>query len=238
MALGAVAVVLLVLALGGFAFLAIYAVLWVRKTRLTSTNLQANAQAEAQLEPDIAYVHLGVQAEASTAAEAQAKASAQMQSILDSVRALSPSALETRQIELFPKQQEQEEESKLPQAFVARQTLRVTTSVQGASAVADTAVQNGATSIEGIVLDNHAHEEKQQELVAQAIQRAQDNAAQQADAAGVVLGKLLSLSVSVSPPASSPPRSYLLAGATSTPTPIEPGSLTLQASAFLVYSIK
>jgi len=146
--------------------------------------------------PDLARVMVSVQTTAATATQAEADSA----SAADRVRAnvvragVQASDIKTLSLQVWPRYDYRSGQSVL-NGFEASHTLQVTVhDLRRIGAVIDAAVAGGATTVQGISYDLTDHSATSAQALAKAVKDAQIKARAMADAAGVRLGSVVSIS--------------------------------------------
>ena len=145
--------------------------------------------------PDVARVMVIVQTTASSATQAEADNA----TAADKVRANAIKAgvavtdIKTLSLQVWPQYDYRTGQSVL-NGFQASHTLQFTVhDLRRIGAVIDAAVAGGATTVEGITYDTNDHTAASAQALAQAVKDAQVKARAMADAAGVRLGSVVSI---------------------------------------------
>lgn len=188
--------------------------------------------------PDLARVIVGVQATASTAAQAAAANA----TAADKVRALLARAgvasadIKSISVQVWPRYDYRNGESIL-NGFMASHTLEITVhDLRRIGAVIDAAVAGGATTIQGISYDTNDHSAAAAQALTKAVKDAQVKARALADAAGVKLGAVLSITETQATPYPYP----LMRDAVSAPgasTQVSPPNVQLTLSVTVGWAI-
>jgi uncharacterized protein YggE len=145
--------------------------------------------------PDLARVTVSVQSTASTATQAEADSAM----AADRVRTLvgrtgvATGDIKTLGVQVWPRYDYRTGQSILT-GFEANQTLQLTVhDLRRIGAVIDAAVAGGATTVEGITYDTFDHTAGSASALAKAVKDAQVKARAMADAAGIRLGSVVSI---------------------------------------------
>jgi len=145
--------------------------------------------------PDVARVMVSVQTTASTAAQAEADNA----TAADRVRTLvvragvSATDIKTLSLQVWPRYDYRTGQSVL-NGFEATHTLQFTIhDLNRIGRVIDAAVAGGATTVEGITYDTNDHSGPSAQALARAVKDAQVKARAMADAAGIRLGSIVSI---------------------------------------------
>ncbi|HEV3095631.1 MAG TPA: SIMPL domain-containing protein [Candidatus Dormibacteraeota bacterium] len=147
------------------------------------------------LTPDVARVTVSVQTTASTATQAEADNA----TAADKVRALvaragvSATDIKTLSLQVWPRYDYRTGQSVL-NGFEANHTFEFTIhDLARIGAVIDAAVAGGATTVQGISYDTNDHTAASAQALARAVKDAQVKARAMADAAGIRLGSVVSI---------------------------------------------
>lgn len=145
--------------------------------------------------PDVACVMVMVQTTASTATQAEADNA----TAADKVRAnvgragVAATDIKTLSLQVWPQYDYRTGQSLL-NGFQASHTLQFTVhDLRRIGAVIDAAVAGGATTVQGITYDTSDHTAASAQALAQAVKDAQAKARAMADAAGIRLGSVVSI---------------------------------------------
>lgn len=200
--------------------------------------ITTSGSASVSVVPDRVTWTFSVQATADTAKAAQDQAAAKAQSVIDALRDAGVSAddLETQSVSLNPNYDYNGQPPYRLINYTAATSLVVETGLDGASELADIAVRAGADQFYGPSLTVADSERYYREALKQAYQQARERAAAIADAAGVELGKPVSLSAS---DYSQPPVMFeaKAAAADQSGIPIAPGQSEITASVSATFAI-
>ncbi|MCL6518438.1 MAG: SIMPL domain-containing protein [Armatimonadetes bacterium] len=209
--------------------------------------LTASGNAEVRVRPDLAIVRLGVESEAKTAAKAREENAKKANAIAAALKTLRiPAAnIETSTFQISPVRRFPEGSSQQGQPPIVGYSVTNIVTVRTGQLdlvprIIDDSVVAGANEVQGVdfVLQNDSVA-KQQALKA-AVANARENARTMANELGLRLVQVRSIQqggVGVVPP----PIFYRLGAAAptaTTPTPIFPGEVTINASVTLTYSIR
>lgn len=200
--------------------------------------ITVNGEGMTSAAPDLAWVNVGVQHRAATAAEAVALMSEGMAAVLAELDAegVAPADIQTGQLSLYPNYADSSYDSSGEvTGFTASIAVDVRVrDLDRVGAILDAVVSDGANTFGGIRFDltdpSGAYDEARREAVADARAKAE----LYAEAAGVTLGDLVSLSENgfFAAPVFAAPR---LEAADS--VPIAPGEVSYSASVVMIYTI-
>ena len=205
--------------------------------------ISVNGTAQVSLTPDIAYISVGVNSEAATAAEAVSANNTQSQAITDALIGMGIDAkdIRTTNFSIYPQEKwSPDGMEKLGTVFVVNNTVYVTIrNIDRVGAVLDAVVQAGANNVYGISFDVEDKEAALLEARGKAVENARTQAEQLAQAAGIELGSVYSISYYNSYP--SPVYDYRAVAESAYgggSVPISAGELTITVDVNLVYEIK
>ena len=192
------------------------------------------------LTPDIANISIGVHTEGKDAAEAVSSNNAQTQKVIEVLKGMGVEAkdIQTTNFSIYPRQEYDNNGNLTGITYVVDNTVYVTVRDLGKiGELLNTVVQSGANSISGIQFDVADRVKAHSEARKAAVDNAQAQAEELAQAAGVKLGPVQSIMVSSSTPVPvAQSRQALAAGAAE--VPISPGQLSLSVDVTVVYEIQ
>lgn len=210
--------------------------------------ISVSAQGKVIAAPDLATVNLGVFTTASTAAEAQSESSKKINQIIDFVKkqGVSKEDISTSQFSIYPMQDYRDGKTTIT-GYQANQTItlkvrEVDKSTEKLSTILGGVASNGANQINGVNLGFDDPDNLRQQARKQAIEKAKEKAKDLASAAGLRLGKVVSVSESgMASPVM--PMAYGLGGADmamekSVSPNIEPGNQDVTADMTVVFEVK
>jgi uncharacterized protein YggE len=205
--------------------------------------ISVTGNAEVTLEPDIAYVSIGVHSEAESAKAAVATNNSQTQAVIDAIKAqgVDEKDIKTTNFSVYQSEKYAPTGESLGTYFMADNTVNVTVrDIAKIGDILDASISAGANNIYGITFDV---EDKEAALASgrdQAMVNAEAQAEKLASAAGVTLGEVQSISYYSSAPVPVYYDSKMASGVGGggQSVPISPGQLTLSASVSVVYGIK
>ncbi len=189
--------------------------------------------------PDMAVISLGVSSQARSAGEAMAETSAKVAEIIATLRnaGIAPSDIQTSRLSVSPRYDHSSTRN-TPQlvGFIATNTLSVRfIDLSQLGAQLDAVMEAGANQMNGLNFQMQDAQPAQDAARVAAVEDAMRKAALYAQAAGVELGQLISLSESGA--ASPQPMMMEMAMARSGGVPVAEGEVTTSASVTLVYAI-
>jgi len=198
---------------------------------------------EAARKPDMATLSIGVESEGATAAEALRRNSAQMDQTIKALReaGVAEKDLQTAQISVGARY-DYSQDGKPPRIIGYQATNTLVAKMRDigkAGAVIDKAVGVGANRLDSIAFGFADPKPVLNDARRAAVADARDKARLYADAAGVKLGRLMSISDSFSSaPGPFPVMARMEMATDAKAAPIAPGETTLSASVTLVYAIE
>jgi len=194
------------------------------------------------LTPDIAYVTIGVHTEGYDATKAVAENNQSAQEVIDTLKAMGIDSkdIQTTNFSIYP-QQEYDTDGKPTGEikYVVDNSVFVTVRDLGQiGEVLDETVKSGANSISGIQFDVADKTAAQAEARKAAVINASTKAQELAEAAGVTLGQVMTISESTSgvPTPMYDVRASVAMAESS--VPVEAGQMTLMIEVNIVYQIK
>ncbi|WP_134701904.1 SIMPL domain-containing protein [Ammoniphilus sp. YIM 78166] len=201
--------------------------------------ISVTGKGEILIQPDVAYVRLGLVTQGSTATEAQksnADTFTQIQKALME-QGLKPEDMKTVQFSTFPNYQ-WEKDKQVLKGYQTQHILLVTyRDINRVGQLLDAVTQAGANQIEGVQYGA----EKQEEYEIQVLHKAMDHARRKADALAAQTGKKVTGVLHISEPGTASPlifRGHELAEAKAMDTAstvISPGELKIEAQVQVVY---
>jgi uncharacterized protein YggE len=195
------------------------------------------------LDPDLALVTIGVQTEAEEAAEAVADNNAQSQELIDALRdfGIAANDIQTTNFSIFPQQQIDPQGRTTGEIqYVVNNSVQVTVrDLDQVGDLLDAAVQAGANSIYGIQYDVEDKTEALAGARQEAVANARELAEELAQAAGVSVGEVQSISIGG---AGYPTPMPLFRGGdmaqAEAAVPVNPGQMHLTVDVTVVYTIE
>jgi uncharacterized protein YggE len=206
--------------------------------------LSVSGTGQANLEPDIAYIYVGVHTEQPSASEAMTENNAQTQQVIQALRDFGIDAkdIRTTNFSIWP-MDKYEPATGLPtgeKSYVVDNTVYVTVrDLDKLGDLLDTVVTAGANTVNSIQFDVVDKAEALKQARADAVKNAEAQARELATAAGLTLGEVQSISfydTPVYPFADG--RGGGGAGAEAAAVPIQPGQLTFTVTVNVSYAIK
>ena len=150
------------------------------------------------LTPDVAYINIGVHTEASDVTEALNSNTAQAQAVAAVLveRGVDPKDIQTTAFNVYPSQQYSPEGKPLEMKYIVDNTVYVTVrDLTRLGEMLDAVVKSGANNITGIQFDISNKDQAMVEARQKAVEDARKQAEELTAAAGVKLGKLLSINI-------------------------------------------
>lgn len=206
--------------------------------------LSVNGTGQAFLEPDIAYIYIGVHTEAETAADAVEANNSQTQQVIDALveSGVDPKDIRTTNFSIWPNQQYNPEGQPTETRYAVDNSVFVTVrELGGLGDLLDAAIGAGANSINSIQFDVADKDEALKTAREEAVKDAQEQAQELAQAAGMSLGEVQSISFYDSGPIpfmDSLGKGGGGAAVAESAVPIQPGQLTVTASVSISYEIR
>lgn len=204
--------------------------------------LNVTGSARVEVQPDIAYITIGVQTENADAAEAVAENNRQSQAIIAALTAqgVEEKDIQTRGFNIFPQDEFDPEGKRIGTRFVVENTVSVTVrELDAIGELLSAAVEAGANTIRGVQFDLTDKASVIAEARKQAVADAKAQAEELAAAAGVTLGEVQSLSYYNAYPVPVDNKvAYGVGGGAGESVPISPGQLTFIVEVSLSYIIR
>jgi uncharacterized protein YggE len=197
---------------------------------------------EVTLTPDIAYVSIGVRTEGEDAANAVAENNAKSDEVVEALLAsgVDDNDVQTTNFNIYPQQQYDEQGNIQDTTYIVENTVRVVVrDLETIGELLNAAVEAGANSIYGVQFDVADDEAARSQARQAAVEDAQNQAEELAEAAGVGLGRVQSISTYGGQPI---PLYEGKGGAgpmvLEAEVPISPGQLMLTVDVNVVYEIR
>ena len=206
--------------------------------------LNVNGVGQAYLTPDIAYIYIGVHTESDTAADAVSTNTEKTTAVKDAIRKAGVDAkdISTTNFSIYPSQQYSPDGKVSGTTYMVDNTVYVTVrKIDGLGKLLDEVVGAGANSINSIQFDVADKSAAVKEARAKAVTDAKTQAQELADAAGITLGDIQTISFYDNSPAPMPMYGKGGGGggmAEGAAVPIQPGQLTIAVTVSINYSIK
>jgi hypothetical protein len=205
--------------------------------------LSANGEAEVMATPDIAIVTIGVTSRAKTAAEALAANSADVAKVLATLKdaAIADKDIGTTNFSVYPLYDQRPDREGAPNnpppivGYSVSNDVRVTIRDIGTSgAILDKVVTAGANRISGIAFDVSDRQTPSDQAIKDAIAEARRKGALMADAAGVKLVRIVSVSASAN---GGPQPVFARMEMKAAAVPVMPGQRSIGANASIVWEV-
>ncbi len=207
--------------------------------------LSVTGAGSVSIEPDVAYVSIGVHTESTDVGVAVANNANQVESVMDALResGVADADMQTNNFSVYSYQDYDFEGNELGTTFSVDNTVTVTVrDLSRMGQLLDSAINAGANSIWGIQFAREDRDAAQAEARELAVQDAMAQAEELAGLTGVTLGELVSVSYSVSSPYDYY-YPYGLGGggggaAETATTSIVPGMITVTVNVYLAYDLQ
>ena len=207
-----------------------------------SRTLNVNGIGTSNLTPDIAYIYIGVHNEGATASEVVSANKVQTNAVLDALKkaGVDDKDLRTTNFSIYPSQQYDVNGKSTGTTYMVDNTVYVTVrNLDGLGSLLDDTIAAGANSINSIQFDVADKTAAVKEARAKAVEDAKTQAKELADAAGISLGGIQSISFYDNSPVPMAAGKGGGGGAMAdTAVSIQPGQLTISVSVSITYDIK
>jgi len=203
--------------------------------------LSVTGNGRVYLTPDIATISIGVRTDHESASEAVVDNNAQIQQVVAALGDLgvAENDIQTSNFSIYPQQQFDDQGNITSTIYVVENTVMVKIrDLDMLGDVLDTAVSNGANSIYGITFDVEDKTAAQSEARQDAVADAEAKAAELAEAAGVSLGQIQTISEATSYPGFYEMRGGGAADTAASAVPISPGQLAITSDVTIVFVIE
>lgn len=205
--------------------------------------LSVNGVGLTYLTPDIAYIYIGVHTENPSASDAVATNKTQTTAVIDAIKkaGVNDKDIRTTNFSIWPSQQYSPDGKQTGTIYMVDNTVYITVrDLDSLGNLLDDAISAGANSINSIQFDVADKTKAVKDARAKAVEDAKTQAKELADAAGVSLGEIQTISFYDNSP-------YPMfegkggggggaAGATT--VPIQPGQLSISVTVSMNYEIK
>jgi len=207
--------------------------------------INVTGKGKVTLTPDIAHISIGVHTENENAAEAVASNNQQSEKVTNALEAfqIDPKDVRTTNFSIFPQQQFDNEGNLTGTMYVVDNTVFVTIrDIDTLGEVLDEVVKAGANSVSGVQFDVNDKETPLSEARTSAVEDAQRQAEELAEAAGVTLGQVLTIN-SYGGAVPFPVYDYKFgvgggAALEAASVPVSPGQMELTQEGNVVYEIR
>lgn len=198
---------------------------------------------DANLEPDIAYIYIGVHTEKLTAAEAVAENTTQTETVIQAIKDFGIDAkdIRTMNFSIWPmdKYDPQSGIATGEKTYAVDNTVYVTVrKLDTLGDLLDTVIQAGANTVNNIQFDVADKDEALKAARADAVKDAQAKAQELAEASGLTLGEIQTIGFSDSVPYPVFDGRGGGGGAAEAAVPIQPGQLTFTVVVNATYAVK
>jgi uncharacterized protein len=213
----------------------------VEPTGSEPRTISVNGSGVISLEPDIAYINIGVRSEGENAAETVTSNNSASQSLLTALTqaGVADEDIRTTNFSISPRQDYSSEGELGGITYLVDNNVAVTVrDLDNIGAVLDSAVQTGANSISGIRFDVEDREAAQQQAMEAAINNARSRAEVLAGAADVELGAVLSIQSYVGGGTPIPYEKNLVMADAASSVPVSPGEMQISVDVSVVYEIQ
>jgi uncharacterized protein len=203
--------------------------------------ITVNGTGQVTLNPDLAYVYIGVQSQSEKVADALTQNNDKAKAVASSLRemGIEEKDIQTSSFNIYPQQQYGTNGEVTSTTYVVNNTVNVTVrDLQLMGKLLDVVVRTGANSINGVSFDVQDKSKAVAEARKLAIESARGQADEMAQTAGVTLGDLQTMSVYSSQP---PVAMYEAKGgmaADASQVPVSAGQLVIQVEVSATYFIK
>jgi len=205
--------------------------------------LNVNGVGQVYLTPDIAYIYIGVHTEAKTASEAVDSNKTQTNAVIDAIEkaGVDKKDIRTTNFSIYPSQQYSPDGQLTGTVYMVDNTVYVTVrDLDNLGSLLDDVISAGANTINSIQFDVADKTQALKDARGKAVEDAKTQAQELADAAGLSLGTIQTISFYDS----SPYPMYEGKGggggamAADVAVPIQPGQLTIAVTVSVSYEIK
>jgi uncharacterized protein YggE len=199
--------------------------------------ITVSGEAMTSAAPDIVTIRLGVATQGDTARKANETNAKVMNAVLAAIKAagVEERGIQTSRLSLQPQFEQKPNGPPHLTGFRASNDVTVKLNDVGKlSDLIDRAVAAGANEMSGLEFSLSDHAKRLDEARAQAVEDARRKAEIYAKAAGVVVGRPVSITENT---VSSPPRPVAAATFRGAPTPVAPGEVTLHAAVTMSFEL-
>ncbi len=204
--------------------------------------ISVNGSGIISLEPDIAYINIGIHTEGENADETVASNNQQSQKLFTTLTeaGIAEKDIRTTNFSIHPRNNYNTDGQITGITYVVDNTVSVTVrDLTNIGTVLDAAVQTGANSISGIRFDVEDREAAQQQAMTTAVENARERAEVLAGAANVSLGQVISIQTYLGGGSPIPfERGVVMADAAAMEVPIAPGEMQISVDVSVVYEIQ
>jgi len=205
--------------------------------------LNVTGSGSVYLQPDVAYINIGVHTELATAADAVAENSDQTQKVIDALKSFGVKDIDIRTayFSIYPSvQYDSQTNERLGTYYVVDNSVYVTVrEIEKLGDLLDATLSAGANSVNSIQFDAEDKSEAIKEARDAAVKDAEQQAQELAAAAGISLGSLQRIDFfSTVPPEVFGGYGKGGGGAEAAAVPIQTGQLTIAATVSVSYEVK
>ena len=211
------------------------------KSEMSTRTLVVTGSGKAYLTPDVAYISVGVHTEDKDAAKAVAANNTQSEKVSKALLELDIDAkdIQTTNFSIYPQQQYDQNGKMTGILYMVDNSVYVTLrDIEKIGNLLNTVVEAGANSINGVQFDVSDKTEALSDARKDAVKNAQAQAKELAEAAGVKLGAIQTLSSYGGIPAPVFEGKGGGGAIMAVDTPVSPGQLVLTVDVNLVYEIQ
>jgi uncharacterized protein YggE len=209
----------------------------------TPRTLSVSGNGQAFLDPDIAYIYVGVHTEKATAAEAVAENNTQTQEVIDALKkaGIAEKDIRTANFSSYP-QDKFDPQSGAPtgtKVYVVDNTVNVTIrKLDQLGDLLDTVVKAGANAVNSVQFDVVNKADALKQARAEAVKNAEAQAKELADAAGLSLGPIQSISFIDNQPIVFDGKGSGGMAPVAASVPIQTGQLSFTVTVNVTYALK
>ncbi|MBE0695740.1 MAG: SIMPL domain-containing protein [Anaerolineaceae bacterium] len=203
--------------------------------------ISVNGTGQVTLNPDLAYVYIGVQSQSEQVADALTQNNDKAKAVASSLRDLGieEKDIQTSSFNIYPQQQYGPNGEVTSTIYMVNNTVNVTVrDLQLMGRLLDVVVRTGANSINGVTFDVQDKSKAIAEARKLAIESARGQADEMAQTAGVTLGDLQTMSVYSSQPPVAIYDAKNAMGTAASQVPVSAGQLVIQVEVSATYFIK
>ncbi|MCS6907073.1 MAG: SIMPL domain-containing protein [Anaerolineales bacterium] len=209
----------------------------------TPRTLSVTGTGKSYLEPDIAYIYIGVHTENAEAGKAVTENTTRSQKVIEALKKfnIADKDIQTTNFSIYPQQQFDSQGKVTGVIYVVDNTVYVALrDLSKIGELLDAVVNAGANNISGITFDVEDKSAALSEARAAAMADARRQAEELAKAAGVTLGEIMNISTYASIPTPYPIYAGRGGGDVmmQSPVPISPGQTILQVDVSVTYALK
>jgi uncharacterized protein len=203
--------------------------------------ITVNGTGQVTLNPDVAYVQIGVQSQSDKVADSLSENNDKSKAVAASLSELGIDAkdIQTSSFNIYPQPQYGQTGEITSTVYVVNNTVSVTVrDLQIMGRLLDVVVRTGANSINGVSFDVQDKSKAVAEARRLAIESARSQAEEIAQSAGVTLGDLQTMTALSSQPPTAMYDAKGVASAGSSQVPVSAGTLVVQVEVSASYFIK